>query len=188
MLARVPDVEVACNQAHGTLVEITTNPALLELGAEYPPWAHEAVASAARLTTKERSFACHHDYQKDYGAHLANIPRGAVSLRTAILHPEGLPRAGAPRPDSSKNPFCLTCHTEDSRGGLSLAALAFDPNVLAENDPRRQPLQPPRRVFGNIPAGWLQPGVGPGSPSTAQVAPAEGALIDLWLLPSASAP
>src|SRR5690606_10160938 len=99
--------------------------------------------------------------------------------------PEGPLRAGAPRPDSSSNAFCLSCHTDQGRGGLTIAALVGDPNVLAEHDHRRQPSQPPRRVFGNVPAGWIPPGHGPGSPAQALQAPAEGVLIDPGVLPSA---
>ena len=73
----------------------------------------------------------------------------------------------------------------DGVGALHTDALVADPSLLAEDDPRRQPHQPPRRVFGNIPAGWIAEGEGPGSPDEAFQAPDEGALIDAWLLPSA---
>ena len=72
----------------------------------------------------------------------------------------------------------------DGQGGLTLEALAYDSDTLAEDDLRRQPSQPPRRVFGNIPAGWIPAGHGPGSPTTASQTPAEGQLIDCWVLPS----
>ena len=106
-------------------------------------------------------------------------------MREAIIFPEGPIKAGAPRPDSSENAFCLTCHTADGRDAMGLDALSFEAGVMAEDDERRQPSQPPRRVFGNIPAGWIPPAAGPGSPLAATKAPREGALIDRWVLPTA---
>lgn len=155
-------------------------PAWSAVAEAYPLWAHDEAAGSAR---DGAGFACYLDHSDDYAAHLANLPAGTTSLREAITFPEGPVRAGVPRPDSSDNPFCLSCHTEDGRDAMGLDALAYDPSVLAEHDPRRQPSQPPRRVFGNIPAGWIPPGDGPGSPAEALQAPPEGLLIDPWVLP-----
>jgi hypothetical protein len=183
VFAYAPDVEVSCNHAHGTMVRIDGDTTLIEQSDAYPNWAHVEVAAAA-VGDEGTRYACFHDHRADYAATLANIPAGAMGVRDAIIFPEGPLRAGVPRPDSSENAFCLTCHHADGRGGLSLDALEFDATILAENDPRRQPLQPPRRVFGNIPGGWIPQGAGPGSPPDAFVAPSQGALIDPWLLPS----
>jgi len=115
------------------------------------------------------TFACFLDLDRDYGAHLQNLPEGTEGMRMAIHFPEGPVRYGAPRPDSSGNGFCLSCHTAEGKGAMGLGALEYRPDVRAEDDPRRQPMQPPRRVFGNIPAGWLE-----GGPAEAIVAPPEG--------------
>ncbi len=180
VLAHDVDLEVACNHAGGTLIDVGDSGVATD---HTPQWAHGAIEAAARGATGTR-YACWSDRSADWGAHLGNIPAGATSVREAILFPEGPLRHGEPRPDSSRNPFCLSCHHADGLGGLGLEAL--EPrDVLAEDDPRRQPLQPPRRVFGNIPAGWIAPGAGPGSPDEASVAPPEGALIDRWVLPAA---
>ncbi len=184
VFAYAPNPEVACNHAHGTLGRVEGGTELALRAELYPDWAHDEVAAAAGVTSGD-GFICHADHSRDYAAHSGNVPDGVVSVRDAITFPEGPVRAGAPRPDSSQNAFCLTCHHEAGRGGLSLAALSLDPGTLAEHDRRRQPLQPPRRVFGNVPAGWILPGTGPGGPSTAMQAPAEGLLIDEWVLPSA---
>jgi hypothetical protein len=130
-------------------------------------------------------FACWNDHTTDHAIDAASPPEGTASVRGAILFPEGPLQAGAPRPDSSDNAFCLTCHTDEGAESLHTDALVADPSLLLEDDPRRQPSQPPRRVFGNIPAGWIPPGEGPGSPEEASLAPAEGALIDHWVLPGA---
>ena len=43
-------------------------------------------------------------------------------------------------------------------------------------------------MFGNIPAGFIAAGEGPGSPAAAMVAPPEGVLIEPWLLTCTRAP
>lgn len=185
VLARDVDPESACNQANGTLVRVDSAESWAGVAGLYPAWAHAAIADAAGDDSDAR-YVCYLDHRRDYGAHLANIPDGLTSVRQAIHFPEGPVRTGAPRPDSTRNTFCLSCHHPEGRGGLTLEALAYNPDVLAENDPRRQPHQPPRRVFGNIPANWIPPGPKePGSPAEAMRAPAEGALIDFWVLPPA---
>ncbi len=181
VLAHDVDVEVACNHAGGTLARVDGGD-WAGIASRHPSWAHDEVAAAAGTTGP---FVCFTDLSADYGAHLANLPAELTSVRSAIHFPEGPLMAGAPRPDSSENAFCLSCHTSEGRGAMGLEALEFRPNVMAEDDPRRQPMQPPRRVFGNIPAGWIPPGVGEGSPAEATVAPLEGALIDRWVLPVA---
>ena len=182
VFAYVPNVEVVCNHAQGTLVEVTLTSSLAEAAERYPDWAHGEVAAAVGHPEGGR-YLCFHDHSGDYAAHLGNLPEETLSLREAITFPEGPLRVGVPRPDSSQNAFCLTCHHEAGLGGLSLAALEHDPDTPAEHDRRRQPLQPPRRVFGNIPAGWIPPGRGPGSPKDATKAPPDGLLIDPWLMP-----
>lgn len=179
VLAHDVDPEVACNHAAGTLVRVDGDAAWSAVAARHPSWAHDEVAAAAGEPTGAR-FACFHDYARDYGAHLQNAPAGTTPMRAAIHFPEGPLRAGAPRPDSSRNAFCLSCHHAEGRGPLGLAALEPRPGVLAEDDPRRQPSQPPRRVFGNVPAGWLA-----GAPAEATQAPPEGLVIDAWVLPRA---
>jgi len=178
VLAHDVNAEVACNHARGTLLRWDDAP-----GATYPDWAHAEIAAAAGEAAASR-YSCFTDHSDDYAAHLGNLPGGATSLRAAINFPEGPLMSGAPRPDSSGNSFCLSCHEAAGQGGLSLDALDLQPALLAEDDPRRQPLQPPRRVFGNIPANWIPPGPGAGSPAQALQAPAEGLLLDHWVLPN----
>jgi hypothetical protein len=182
VLAHAVDPEVACNHAGGTLVALSGD-ALGSQAALYPEWAHAEVAAVAGGAAGTR-YACFHDYRADNAATLANIPAGTTSVRQTILFPEGPLRAGVPRPDSSANQFCLSCHSDAGIGPMGLGALAFRANVTMENDRRRQPHQPPRRVFGNIPAGFIPPGEGPGSPAAAMIAPPEGVLIEPWLLPN----
>ena len=100
-----------------------------------------------------------------------------TDLTGDINFPEGPLVYNQPRPDSSDNQFCLSCHSADSKGGLGLDALSFDRNLTHAEDPRRQPLEPVARVFGNIPENWL----GTGVPRRDLVAPAEGFSIDEML-------
>lgn len=183
VLAHDVDVEVACNHATGTLAALEGPSAWDAVAAGRPDWAHAEVAAAAGRSGGR--FACVVDLTDDRAAHLQNLPAGTRGIRAEIHFPEGPLRAGAPRPDSSDNAFCLSCHTAEGKGGLSLAALTGHPTLPAEHDPRRQPSQPPRRVFGNVPAGWIPPGPGPGGPPTALQAPPEGLLIDAWVLEAA---
>ena len=183
VLAHDVNPEVACNHAFGTLVRVEGDVGWASVAARYPVWAHDEVAAAAGDPSGS-AYACFTDYTDDHAAHLGNIPAGTAGLREAINFPEGPLVAGAPRPDSSANPFCTSCHHDGGQNGLTVEALILDPSTPAELDPRRQPLQPPARVHGNVPAGWIGGGSGAGSPLEALVAPPEGLLVDPWLLPT----
>lgn len=176
VLAHDVNPEVMCNHGLGTLVRIEDHPHWLASAEKYPDWAHHSLSSHLGDPLSTR-YACYHDYRHDFAAHLQNIPRGTDRLRELLIFPEGPLRLGEPRPDSSENSFCLSCHQANGLGGLSLKALEYRSEMPTELDPRRQPTQPPRRVFGHIPADWLS-----GSPEEALVAPNEGILIDSWLL------
>jgi hypothetical protein len=125
-------------------------------------------------------YACRHDYSVDYSAlSFDALPAGVTSVRSALLFPNGPLTFGLPRPDASANGFCLTCHADLNGGAKSLSVAALTPStVLMQNDRRRQPLQPPRRMFGWVPASFI----GPGSPATAVSSP-DGELLDRWVFP-----
>ncbi len=187
VFAQSVNPEVACNHAYGTLVGIVANEDWMGVAARYPVEHHMALTdllTAAGKPTADR-YACYHDHTGDAAAHLRNRPVGTQSLREFVNFPEGPLRVGEPRPDSSDNDFCLSCHHSAGQMGLGTAALVRLPEIPAEQDPRRQPLQPLRRVFGNVPSGWIAPGPGPGSPGDAQQAPPQGLLIDPWVLAAA---
>ncbi|MFN3714669.1 MAG: hypothetical protein ACK4SX_13505 [Alcanivoracaceae bacterium] len=183
VLAQTPNPEVSCNHALGTLIAIDYQDQWLSTAGRYPDWAHQGVAQVAGgEAAASGKYACFHDYSRDWGAHLANIPNGTRGLREVINFPEGPLRFGQPRPDSTANAFCLSCHHAAGKNGLTVEALAYRP-INVEDDERRQPNQPPQRVFGNLPANWIAPGEGAGSPSQPGVAPAQGVKIDQWVLP-----
>ncbi len=180
-----PNAETVCNFGHGTLVGLPDgyNGPWRDTAALYDNGAHQAItrelASYGQHTYSH--YACFHDYSDDNKAHLFNIPGGVVSLREAINFPEGPLYHDAPRPDSSANQFCLSCHHDNAIRGLGLHALTLRDGLLAKEDRRRQPTQPPAKLFGNIPANWF-----PGAPDFAFDAGDQGVLVDEWILPSSA--
>ncbi len=171
--------ELACNHAKGTLIG-TPNSGGWNLVANSYPAGHFRIrerVQAAGIPTNEH-YACYHDYNGDYIAHMQNIPAGHRSVREAINFPEGPLIYGKPRPDSSNNAFCLSCHTGDGRFGMHTSALTLNSRVNAEDDPRRQPTQPDAKVSGYIPANWL----GINKPASAIRTGPTGEKIDKWLL------
>ena len=164
VFAEQVNAEVACNHASGTLAGINgsvtnwngTN--WTAVANSFPNSTHNAISATLTSTgsTSYNRYVCYHDYTADYAAHLGNIPNGLSSIRDDINFPEGPLFSDRPRPDSSSNAFCLSCHTGTANGGLGIDALTPDPsNRNAPFDPRRQPMQPDPIVYGNIPAGWL---------------------------------
>ncbi|MBV1921808.1 MAG: hypothetical protein KUG73_14110, partial [Pseudomonadales bacterium] len=125
-------------------------------------------------------YACYFNNTEDYAAHLQNIPTDVTALRESFTFPEGPLYHDAPRPDSLNNQFCLSCHHENGKGGLDLVALKRNVNVLAKYDHRRQPMQPPAKVSGWLPANWL-----PGSEGYDQQAPDDGMPFDELIMESA---
>lgn len=187
VIARELGPELACNHAAGTLAglgedgESDASPSgeWARIAKLYPSWAHERIR--ARLADRDSfaatEYVCFHGYHHDYENHRGNLPSGLHSVRRELVFPEGPLAYGQPRPDSSTNSFCLSCHSPGEKGGLSTDALVLRPDLPMEDDPRRQPLQPLRRVFGNLPMGWL----GQGRPRSHVEAPASGLKVDALL-------
>jgi len=171
--------ELACNYAGGSLIGINDNSEWNQVAASFPRTSHqsinELVANSGRATSA--NYACHTNYQNPDAFDVHSPPTGTVSIREAINFPEGPVVHDKPRPDSTANTFCLSCHHADSSGGLTLEALVFKPQLTATDDPRRQPSQHLRKVHGNIPAGWLE-----GKVTEAVQAGSEGFLLDPVLL------
>ncbi|MFD2178286.1 hypothetical protein [Veronia pacifica] len=174
--------EVACNHAHGTLIGLPANYSgpWKATAADYPASTHRVMDGEMRMRGEETypSYACYLDNSWDYAAHMMNLPEGTIGLREAVNFPEGPVYYDQPRPDSVFNSFCLDCHHKQAPIGLSLNALRFDPNLLAQDDPRRQPMQPPALIRGNLPEGWLNNGYH-------RQLEQQGIPIDSFILPSA---
>lgn len=184
VLASAPDPEVACNHARGTLIGLPAGYAgpWAAVASRYPATSHAALTDrlvAASQPAFDR-YACFHDYLNEHGAHLGNVPVGTASVRQSVVFPEGVLVWDEPRPDSSQNTFCLGCHVSGQRASLTPAALAYDPTRLMSNDRRRQPLQPPRLVFGNVPPQYVP---ATGLPSAAYQTGPGGTRLDQWVFP-----
>jgi hypothetical protein len=180
VFAAEPGREVACNHARGTLVRVTPDaaPELVQRADAYPAWTHDEIGDA--LGETESSYLCFREADPSKTS-LMSLPDGTASVRTALVFPESaLFAAGAPRPDSSGNAFCQTCHSAEGAMGLGLDAL-LPIGLNLENDQRRQPSQPPMRIGGVIPANWLAPGL----PPAAIRAHGEGYPLDYLVHPPA---
>jgi len=184
VLASAPDPEVACNHARGTLIGLPSgyDGPWKAVADRYPATSHATIstrlAGAGEATFD--AYACFHAYTDEHGAHLGNIPSGTISVRRGLLFPESPLVWDQPRPDSSTNTFCLGCHVAGQRDSLTPAALTLDPATTMAEDRRRQPLQPPRLIFGNVPAGYVPE---TGLPATSKTAPEGGLSLDAWMFP-----
>jgi len=166
LLAYHPTPELACNHARGTLMQVSDQSGpWLALAQSYPLSAHQTISAA--LGAADQKYVCYHKYRD----HRRSNPRyvdatlglssdaalGLIPKREQLTFPEaddGLDEElefNSPRPRSRENPFCLTCHHLSGQGGLDLGALDEGGSVLLQNDPRRQPMMPPRIMYGNVP-------------------------------------
>ena len=186
VIAHSVDYETACNHANGTLIGLNsgyTGAWKTKFADRYPAWSHNEITSRLKNNgeTSYTQYACFYDYKNDNGAHRFSIPSGTTSIRQSIHFPEGPLFHNRPRPDVANNAFCLSCHHTTGKGGLDLAALDLDTSWNASADPRRQPMQPPQKIYGHIPPALID---STGLPTAATDTVASGAAIDQWLLPS----
>lgn len=192
VIAHAVDLETACNHANGTLIGLPstyTGDWKTKFADRFPSWTHDEITKVLKNNGEVTypKYACYYNNWQDNAAHLLSVPAGTVSLRQSVHFPEGPLFHNKPRPRSLQNQFCITCHKAPGggmgNGGLDLDAIAFDSTYNADQDPRRQPMQPQRRIYGQIPAGLVDT---TGLPATAIALPAAGQLIDQWMLPSFS--
>lgn len=153
-----PDPETICNLAHGTLVVPGSNQNLATQAGLYSADMHGSISKALALRGQQTyaSYACFMDNPNaDRTAVKHRVPADVVSIRDRIHFPEGPLHHDAPRPDSTTNEFCLACHSSEDRiAGLTVEALRLR-EIPAKSDPRRQPLQAPPFITGNLPAEFL---------------------------------
>jgi hypothetical protein len=191
VFAHTVDPESACNHAGGTLIGLHTGYTgawQTKFADRFPAWAHAEVS--AELNNRGESalpfYACFFDYQHDNGAGTATLPAGTTHLRAAMHFPEGPLFHNAPRPGTVANTFCTSCHSAAGAGGLGLAALQYT-GVAAVSDPRRQPAQPPAKLYGWIPANLVESDTG-SLPATGYAAQPGGDPVDPLLLPTYTGP
>ncbi|MFP2931879.1 hypothetical protein ACLESO_43245 [Pyxidicoccus sp. 3LG] len=163
--------ELICNQALGTTVDISQrepeqwHPALEALrwrSYQYPGM-RRSICEQMRLGSYVEPL----DYPAQYGEHLCidrvhKNPITPRSLADRCMRPWmlGLPtlQATLPRPDTSGNAFCLSCHTGTAPlPGLRVGALTAGSGPRFQ-DPRRQPMNVPAVMGGVVPP-WLTVGI-----------------------------
>ncbi len=159
VFAHAVDAETAANHAGGTVIGLPaadTGRWSINHADRYPAWAHDELSAQLRNLGEIPSdkYAPLHDYARDHGVHEDVIAgSGGTHHRDGFHFPEGPLFWNAPRPDSTDNRFCTSCHHSGGLGGLNLGALTLDPTLPAFRDARRQPSQPPQTLHGVIPAG-----------------------------------
>lgn len=184
VFAHTMDFESACNHANGSLIGLPsayTGEWKTKFASRYPAWAQQEITNFLKNNgeTTYPHYANFYNYKTDNGAHRDNVPAGTVWLRQSVHFPEGPLFYNRPRPDSASNAFCLHCHHEDGLGGLDVIALELDSSFNAANDSRRQPMQPPAKIFGRIPAGLVN---STNLPAATTDLTTTGKQIDEWML------
>lgn len=183
-----PNIEVKCNHARGTIIGNPSgtqkNLKISAIASLYPPMSQNELKSGLQIDTSGYSeLLCYTQYNVD-GIDRPRIPTSTESLRQSYLFPEGPLRFNSPRPNSTGNKFCLSCHVSpylDPRVPASLSLMALVPGTLSlEEDRRRQPMEALRLTRGFIPANYFGTGLPAGS-LTDQ--PGLGHLRDAWIHP-----
>lgn len=191
LIAHEVDAETAANHAGATLIGLESSYSGewdSDFADRFPDWTHAQLSKTlnARGESDFDTYASFYDYRVDYGNDpgtlesllLANSD--VASVRDSIHFPEGPLFHDAPRPFSGDNKFCLSCHHSAGEPGLGLGALTYNAGVHAVNDFRRQPSQPPAKIYGNLPVGVVDI---TGEPTTAIAAPSGGVDIDPLMMP-----
>ena len=191
-LEHVESVELLCNYARGTMAALDARSRHFVTAAQHPAVRARAETLGLRIDAEDR-LHCVTDYTHDLAVAIP-LPIGEQSLRRQILEERaGNARlhAGAPRPDTTTNGFCLSCHAEAEGDphrpeGLTLDALTAGA-VPVEDDPRTQPAQPysrwgePATVEGIVPQGWFTSIHGVAVPVVRRTLPGSYPILD-WVL------
>lgn len=162
--------EFFCNLAYGTLVEF--NQSFQETDRSEAGKSNiNRLGRQLGLNLNDRNtpFICEQINLADISEEsFYDIPYSPNSLCIGKIHHKGTKdpacarsrllnisqlKADKPRPDESKNNFCLTCHINDHP--LSTmevdAPLIEHQGLIRRDDPRRQPMEWPRLTTGNLP-------------------------------------
>lgn len=169
----IPTSEVICNHAYGSFHFLKANAHNYWQGvaSSYDSSVHREIYSQLPASyTKEMGigsdarFVCTTDYGDSMGIYRSRMREGEglLSVRDALLfavpvnnaYEDGRLHWNTNRVDFRGNAFCLSCHTSQERRGLTLAAL--EPGqVCTMYDRRRQPLEPPLYMSGQITSSQL---------------------------------
>ena len=170
--------ELLCNYANGTLFAASSGK-LFDNSEAYQTTiatteVRRLLAKAGKSLPRAHHVACHVNYSDELGASHRDVIAGAYSVRAAVLMPEGQLAVNKPRPDTQNNAFCIACHTTNAsfwrplstQALVSSSDLGVGQQLNMWQDARRQPLSPPRYIFGtnhpsnlntqSLPAGYWQ--------------------------------
>ena len=171
LIGAEPSVEEVCNHARGTLAGLgAAAPAeLLDLAADYPAATHSALTQEIRTrsdkATTYAQYVCERPASATGDSLCLGKTRGVVPemcLRPVLHFIEGPLEWNEPRPSSTANAFCLSCHTEANPSATMRPSSALSAgSPLMHDDPRRQPLQNFPILFGFIPAHYFGTGEPP---------------------------
>ena len=188
--------EVLCNEARGSLLAIAGDARFTAIAARYKSNnqdspGHATIRSQLSNSFAANRFACYVQYNKESGTTRDDIEKVVAAsggrlrhVRERLVFPEkfeGYPTATSkglrfnePRPATTNNAFCRSCHSADMAKGLDATALTAG-TMPMQQDPRRQPMQPPRIVYGHLPTGVISP------PTPDVPGPTAGYYWDRWL-------
>lgn len=166
-LEGVASIELICNYARGTMASVN-NASPLFASSERSALVRNRARNLGLDVADDQRLRCVSDYTRDLAVRIP-LPNGERSLRANILHRlagDSTLVAGAARPDTTNNAFCLSCHESSAAdplrpSGLSITALQYN-GVPVELDSRTQPGQPysrwnePAYAHGVIPANWFE--------------------------------
>ncbi|MEY4615243.1 MAG: hypothetical protein RJB66_203 [Pseudomonadota bacterium] len=169
LFAYIPTAEVICNHAFGSLHWLKEGASAHwhSVANFYEVAVHQEIFNQIPQSYVNEyaipgnaRFVCSVDYSDHMGIYrsLLREAEGLHSLREAILYATPKAEGGlddgrlswnANRIDYRSNAFCISCHTTSERRGLSLAALEPGQSCTML-DPRRQPLQSPLYLAGQV--------------------------------------
>ena len=153
MMMGNPTPEFKCNEAGGFLAGLKDNSIYSRFSSLYPVSAHREISEILMNGgfDTHANYICYHNYMDRDG-----LPRGfqdsdkVERISDKIHFPEKDFKFNKPRPDSTENQFCLSCHRADRPHGLGLEALRVGSHPLSF-DTRRQPDMHPMFMSGNLP-------------------------------------
>lgn len=161
VIAKVPTLEEICNDARGTLIKTNGNSYWHNRAGEFRTFGHTLVRNVTSLTSSDLAtcYVKNNDHANPLAsAKLDTIPPNTVSLREEFVFPGTAHLSfGSPRPDSSTTPFCLSCHGNEANNHNALGINVLEPSFNNAGTARkpmqwdlRQPLQPPRGIWGRF--------------------------------------
>jgi hypothetical protein len=153
--ARAPGVEEMCNHAYGTLIGDFWGSD--DIAAAYPQAFHDEISALLGAGGGFERYRCEIASAPSWmgfncvgKTHFVGNPL-VTCMHRELAFPEGPLHANEARPSTIGNKFCESCHMS-SNPTQSLKPAALTEGIVdMKDDLRRQPMQPPRRLWGKHP-------------------------------------